>query len=49
MAETCPACGGSGTVAFATEVMDCANCDGKGTVSPKVAKQTEKELAQEDA
>jgi hypothetical protein len=35
-------------VSFATEVMDCANCDGKGTVSPKVAKQTEKELAQEE-
>jgi DnaJ-class molecular chaperone len=46
--DDCPVCGGSGRVAFATEVMDCAACDGKGTVTPSVAKQLEKDLAQED-
>jgi DnaJ-class molecular chaperone len=48
MPENCPACGGRGTVSFATETIDCAACDGKGTVTPKVAKQTEKDLAQEE-
>jgi DnaJ-class molecular chaperone len=51
MAESktpCPACGGRGSVSFATEVMDCAMCDGKGTVTSSVAKQAEKDLAQEN-
>jgi hypothetical protein len=28
--------------------MDCATCEGKGIVTPSVAKATEKELAQEE-
>lgn len=43
----CPACHGSGKVSFATEVMVCSACDGKGTVTAAVAKKTEKDLAQE--
>jgi DnaJ-class molecular chaperone len=36
--ETCPNCSGRGWVPFATEEVQCAVCDGKGTVTPKVAK-----------
>jgi len=36
--ETCPNCSGRGWVPFATEEVECAVCDGKGTVTAKVAK-----------
>jgi DnaJ-class molecular chaperone len=36
--ETCPNCSGRGWVPFATEEVQCAVCDGKGTVTAKVAK-----------
>lgn len=28
----CPDCNGSGTIPWATEMLKCATCDGKGTV-----------------
>jgi DnaJ-class molecular chaperone len=45
--DECPACHGSGKVSFATEVMDCSACDGKGTLTSNVAKKVEKDLEQE--
>ena len=36
--ETCPNCSGRGWIPFATEEVECAVCDGKGTVTAKVAK-----------
>lgn len=36
--ETCPNCSGRGWIPFATEEVTCAVCDGKGTVTAKVAK-----------
>lgn len=38
----CPNCSGRGWVPFATEEVVCATCDGKGTVTPKVATAAEK-------
>lgn len=35
--EQCPNCGGRGWVPFATEEVTCATCDGKGTVTAKLA------------
>lgn len=44
MPETCPDCNGRGTISFGTEDMECATCNGKGKVTPKVAKQAEKAI-----
>lgn len=30
--EPCPACGGSGTVVWATDALKCAACNGSGKV-----------------
>jgi DnaJ-class molecular chaperone len=35
----CPDCGGRGVVSFADEDYSCQTCDGKGSVTPKVAEQ----------
>jgi len=34
----CPNCSGRGWVPFATEEVECGVCDGKGSVTQKVAK-----------
>jgi DnaJ-class molecular chaperone len=40
---SCPDCGGRGWIPFATEEVTCATCEGKGSVTSKVAQQVSDE------